>query len=272
MNTIFAYKQAMTQTWDKTGKRLPVVQVLCPPMLVTQVKTVENDGYLAVQVGFGERPGKYSTQSVLKHLKKKATDMVPRTLQEIRLTQPVELKVGETVNVSEVLSVGDLVAVSGVSKGRGFAGVVKRHGFSGGPRTHGQSDRERAPGAIGQGTSPGRIHKGKRMAGHYGVQQFTIKNLQVIKLDPSTGETWLSGPIPGYRGTLLTIKKIRNGKFSGLFEPGKNAVTDKAVSAPAVPAGIEPGPAVSAAPVEGTGLIPPKSDPTPADKPVQKVK
>lgn len=208
MNTIFGIKSTMHQVWDEAAKRTPVTVVKLEPMIVTQVKTADTDGYSSLQVGFGQKPGRLATKPELNHLKKTSKDEIVRYLREIRLTADSDLKVGEVINPETIIAIGDQVAVTGTSKGRGFGGVVKRHGFKGGPRTHGQSDRERAPGSIGQGTSPGRIHKGKRMAGHYGVTQFTLKNLSVIKIDPESKELWLSGPIPGSRGSVITIQKI----------------------------------------------------------------
>jgi len=197
----------MAQTWDKNGKRLPITVVIAKPIVVTQIKTTQADGYPAIQVGIGSKKAKHTSQAVLHHLKKTRSDTVPQYLREVRLTDQPTNQVGDSLKAETVLSVGDMVMVTGLSKGRGFAGNVKRHGFKGGPRTHGQSDRERAPGAIGQGTSPGRIHKGKRMAGHMGVTRFAVKNLMVVSLEPETGILWLSGPVPGSRRSLLTIVK-----------------------------------------------------------------
>jgi large subunit ribosomal protein L3 len=218
MNTLFGIKQTMLQTWNTNASRLPVTVVALKPMTVTQVKNTATDGYQAVQVGFGARSSKRVTKPLLNHLKKTAKDIIPQYLKEIRLTTDPDLKVGDVIDPAKVFELGDMIKVTGVSKGRGFAGAVKRYGFKGGPRTHGQSDRERAPGAIGQGTSPGRIHKGKRMAGHYGVEQFTLKNIQIIKIDPATSTLWLAGPIPGHIGSLVTLTKIRSGKFVGLHQ------------------------------------------------------
>jgi large subunit ribosomal protein L3 len=212
MDTIYAIKQNMTQVWDADAKRRPVTILKPEVMTVTQVKTVPVDGYEAIQVGFGTRRGKLATQPALAHLKKTSTDTVVRYLREISPDPDRPLKVGDLIQPETILQAGDHVAVTSTSKGRGFGGVVKRYGFKGGPRTHGQSDRERAPGAIGQGTSPGRIHKGKRMAGHYGVEQFTLKNLEVLKIDPQTHELWLSGPIPGSRGSVVLVRKIGKGQ------------------------------------------------------------
>jgi ribosomal protein L3 len=114
------------------------------------------------------------------------------------------------------LKAGDVVAVTGVSKGKGFAGVVKRHHFKGGPRTHGQSDRERAPGSIGQTTTPGRVYRGKRMAGRMGGEQNTVKNLHIISINPENSEIEVSGQIPGHPGSLISIRKIKSGSLKEL--------------------------------------------------------
>ena len=116
-------------------------------------------------------------------------------------------KRGQTIKIDQVLEVGDVVAVQGVSKGRGFAGVVKRYGFHGGPRTHGQSDRQRAPGSIGSGTDPGRVWKGKKMSGHYGFETKTVSGLVVVNIDLDNREIWVSGPVPGHKNSIVRIKK-----------------------------------------------------------------
>ena len=132
-------------------------------------------------------------------------------MKEIRLEKLEEYKVGDIIKIEDIIKPGDIVNVSGISKGRGFAGVMKRWGFHGGPRTHGQSDRERAPGSIGQGTDPGRVHKGKKMPGRYGNQKFTIRNLTILYMDANKQEITLSGPIPGSKNTLITINKVKSG-------------------------------------------------------------
>lgn len=192
MNTFFGYKTGMTQVWTKSGVRLPVTIIQAAPMTVAQVKTQEKDGYQAIQVNLG------------KHKK------------EIRLTQNTDHQVGDTLTLDQVFQVGDMIKVTGASKGRGFSGPMKRWGFKGGPKTHGQSDRWRAPGSIGQGTTPGRIYKGKHMAGRYGGETYTIKNLQVINIVPETNQIWISGPIPGANNSLVKISVIKQGKFEGL--------------------------------------------------------
>ena len=216
MKTYYGVKTGMTQVWTTSGVRLPVTIIKAEPMVVTQVKTTETDGYDAVQVGIGSRREKTLTRPVVKHVAK--ANALPQTMREIRLSEGVEQAVGDQVAVDQVISVGDMVNVSGLTLGKGFAGPMKRWGFKGGPKTHGQSDRWRAPGSIGQGTSPGRIHKGKKMAGRMGEAMFMMKNLQVIKIDSVNQEIWVNGPIPGHRNSIVEVAVIKQGKFEGLRE------------------------------------------------------
>jgi large subunit ribosomal protein L3 len=218
MNKIYAIKAAMTQAWDNAGKRVAITVVKTPSMVVTAVKTVESDGYDAVQVGLGSRKAKQVSKPVKNQLKAVVTgDTYPRYVREIRLSSAAtDYTLGQTVAIDTILSVGDKVNVAGVTRGHGFEGVMKRWGFHGGPRTHGQSDRARAPGSIGQGTDPGRVHKGKKMAGHYGAVKHHLKDLTVVKIDTDNQEVWLSGPIPGVWGTLVEIIVTGKTKFPGL--------------------------------------------------------
>lgn len=203
----------MTQYWDKSGVRYAATLVRVTPLNVTKVKTEKTDGYKAIQVGFGKKSPKKVPKPLKGHLKKSDyKNTYPRTLKEIHISDKDQYQTGDQIKVEDILSLGDKVDVSGTSKGRGFAGVIKRWGFHGGPRTHGQSDRERAPGSIGQGTDPGRVHKGKKMPGRYGNQRFTIRNLTVLYLDSKAGEVALSGPIPGAKNSLITIKKTGTGE------------------------------------------------------------
>lgn len=224
MEAILGIKQGMMQTFTPSGRRAPVTIVKSGPNVVTQIKTAEKDGYWAIQLGFGAQSPKRISKPLLGHLQKalsdktakpsekKNADLFPRYLKEIRLdSEPKNLKVGQQILPSDVLKPGDLVQVTGISKGKGFAGVVKRWGFAGGPRTHGQSDRLRAPGAIGQGTNPGRVWKGKKMAGRMGTKQVTVKNLLVLSVSDD-GEVQISGSVPGSRGNLLFIKKTGKAK------------------------------------------------------------
>lgn len=210
----------MTQTWDKEGNRLPVTVATLHIPQVTQVKTEEKDGYSAIQIGLGTK--KTISKPLAGHIKKAGVSEKFRTLKELRLTENSDHKPGDVLNPLEAIKVGDTVKAVGLSKGRGFAGVVKRWGFSGGPRTHGQSDRLRAPGSIGQGTTPGRVYKGKKMAGRMGMDQFTIENLVVVKIEDN--KIWIKGSLPGARGTLITFVKTGESKFPGLIESEKPAV------------------------------------------------
>ena len=208
----------MSQTFVE-GRRVPVTKVVAGPCVVTQIKKEDKDGYWAVQLGFGEKRIKNVTKPMQGHLRgvikeKKA----PRFLREIRLENEPTFKVGDIVSASEIFKVGDIIQVTGTSKGKGFAGVVKRWHFAGGPRTHGQSDRERAPGSIGQTTTPGRVLKGKKMAGRMGGERVTLKNLQIVSVNPETNEVEISGPVPGVTGGLLIVKKLSAGKLEGIQE------------------------------------------------------
>src|SRR3990167_7183943 len=208
VKTFFATKLTSSQSFDEAGKRLTVTRLKAVPLTVTQVKSLEPDGYEAVQLAVGSKSIKSIKRPQAKKLKAANLINPPLWFREVRVDQASELKVGDQIKLNDVLAVGDWVKVSGTVKGRGFAGVVKRHGFHGGPKTHGQSDRHRAPGSIGMRTTPGRVWKGKRMAGHYGVDTVTIKNLQVINLDEANNLVTVSGTVPGSRNGLLTLTKL----------------------------------------------------------------
>jgi len=216
----------MTQAWDKNGIRLPVTVLSASPCTVTQIKTKTKDGYSAIQLGFSQKNPKNINKSLKGHLKSILKNQTPRYLREVKLFSEPQVKVGDTINISDVLKVGDIINVNGLTKGRGFAGVIKRWGFKGGPRTHGQSDRQRAPGSIGQGTDPGRVHKGKKMPGRYGYTPFTVKNLKIIKIDSKTQKLWIKGPIPGSYNQVIKITKIKEGKFPGLLNNQSDAKSD----------------------------------------------
>lgn len=210
VDTILAEKLNMVQAYVG-DTRVPVTVVQAGPCPVTQVKTEDHDGYWAIQLGFGNKRTKNTSKALQGHFKKAQTSKVkeqPRFFREVRLNDEPEEKVGDYVSVADIFVTGDLVQVTGTSKGKGFAGGMKRHGFGGGPRTHGQSDRPRSPGSIGQGTTPGRVHKGKRMAGRMGTDTVTVKNLKVVSVDYETGKLELSGPVPGIPGSLVVIKRL----------------------------------------------------------------
>jgi large subunit ribosomal protein L3 len=199
-------KIGMTQYYNEDGSVVPVTIVEAGPCTVTQIKTEASDGYEAVQLGFG----------AIKRLNKPRTGHLKniqpvRHLREVQADDVSEFEVGQKIAV-DMFQVGELVDVIARSKGRGFAGTVKRHGFSGGSRTHGQSDRTRAPGSIGAGTTPGRVLKGLRMAGHMGDRRITVKNLQVVRIDPERNLLMLKGGVPGAPNGLLMIR--RTGKVA----------------------------------------------------------
>ncbi len=202
-------KLAMTQIFDAEGRAVPVTVLQAGPCWVTQVKTAEKEGYVAVQLGFQEV--KRLNRPERGHLAKAASSgtKVPllRHLREFGLDDPAEVSLGQKVTVADIFKPGDLVDVTGTSKGRGFAGVVKRHGFGGGPKTHGQSDRWRAPGSIGAGTDPGRVWKGLRMAGHMGAARVTVQNLEVVQVDPERNLLVVKGAVPGHRNGLVLIRR-----------------------------------------------------------------
>jgi len=178
-----------------------VTAIEAGPCFVTQIKTEAKDGYDAVQVGFGEAKRLNSAQKG--HLKDVGR---LKYLREFDMEDVESAQVGQKLDV-DMFKSGDLVDVTGTSKGKGFAGVVKRHHFAGGPKTHGQSDRHRAPGSIGAGTSPGRVFKGTRMAGHMGNRRVTVRNLKVIDVDLARHLILVEGAVPGSNKGLLLIKK-----------------------------------------------------------------
>jgi large subunit ribosomal protein L3 len=200
---IIGRKMGMTQIYRENGKNEAVTAIEAGPCAVTQVKTIDKEGYDAVQVGFEESKRLNSAEKG--HLKGLASY---RHLREFRVDAKLENKVGDLIDVS-AFKQGDYVDVIGISKGKGFAGVVKRHHFKGGPKTHGQSDRERHPGAIGSTTTPGHVKKGMRMAGHMGSQQVTAQRLEILKIDPARNLLLIKGAVPGSDNGLVLIKKSR---------------------------------------------------------------
>jgi len=203
---IIGKKLGMSQAFRENGMLAAVTAIEAGPCTVTRIKTAEKDGYNAVQLGFGEAKRLNSSQRG--HLKELGHF---KYLREFRLDDIKEIEEGQKMDVSLFKS-GDLVDITGQSKGKGFAGVVKRYHFAGGPKTHGQSDRHRARGSVGAGTSPGRVFKGMRMAGQMGNKRVTTRNLEVFQADPERNLLLISGAVPGARNGLLLIKKSRRGK------------------------------------------------------------
>ena len=203
---IIGKKLGMTQIFRDDGKAEAVTAIEAGPCTVIQVKTVAEEGYSAAQLGFGQAKRLKSPEKG--HLKELGQF---KYLREFRVSDTEDIKLGDRVDVG-LFKAGDLVDVTGVSKGKGFAGVVKRYHFAGGPKTHGQSDRHRAPGSIGATTSPGRVLKGKRMAGHMGSSQVTARHLEVFEADPDRNLLLVRGAVPGARNGLLLIRKSSGGK------------------------------------------------------------
>jgi large subunit ribosomal protein L3 len=208
LSGLIGKKIQMEQDFTDEGKVLPLTLVEAGPCRVLQIKTKESDGYEAVKIAFGQGKGKYHKKPTLGEVKKAGFGETPGKIVEIRGDFSDGIKVGQEVTLDQVFKENDRVAVTGISKGRGFAGVVKRWGFHGGPATHGQSDRLRAPGSIGQGTTLGRVHRGKKMPGHFGVDRITVKNLTVFKTDKENNRLHLAGAVPGARGGYIIIRKI----------------------------------------------------------------
>jgi large subunit ribosomal protein L3 len=201
MKFTLATKENMIRVFADDGRAYAGTILNMQPVTVTQVKSAEGkDGYTAVQVGMGTRKTKNISKSVLGHTGGKGYEAI----REFAGAEGVE--VGATIDVS-LFAVGDMVRVSGLTKGKGFTGVVKRHGFHGGPRSHGQKHTERSPGSIGGsgGRAGGRVVKGKKMAGRMGAERVTVTNLRVLAVDKAAGHIVISGAVPGRRGTLLEV-------------------------------------------------------------------
>jgi large subunit ribosomal protein L3 len=207
MTGILGKKIGMTQLFDDKGEVIPVTVIEAGPCYVTQVKSKENDGYRAIQLGIEETEPRKLTKGEQGHLKSSSLPML-RHLREIRVTDEIAYQVGQKITV-DIFEAGERVDVVGESKGRGFAGTVKRHGFHRQPRTHGQSDRERAPGSIGATTGIGRVFKGKRMAGRMGNARVTAQNLAVALVDVERNLVAVRGSVPGPKGGLVVVKMAR---------------------------------------------------------------
>lgn len=203
MKFILGKKLHMTQVFGEDGVVTVATVLAVSPLTVTQVKTKDSDGYEAVQVGFGSRKERNLSKPVIGHTKGLGTFEV---LKEFRMTESPTLAKGDKVEVSG-FAPGDVIAVTAISKGKGFQGVVKRHGFKGGPRSHGQKHSEREPGSLGGGgRDGGRVAKGKRMAGRMGGDRVTVKNLKVVAVHADKGELLVSGAVPGRRGTIVEVR------------------------------------------------------------------
>ena len=205
MPGLLGKKIGMTSVFSADGKKIPCTVIEVGPCVVTQVKTVEKDGYEALQLGFQEKTEKHTTKPMAGHFSK-AGVAPQRHLAEFKNFDG-EYKLGDTITV-DFLSDAKFVDVIGTSKGKGYQGVVKRHGFGGvGQSTHGQDDRLRAPGSIGACSYPAKVFKGMRMAGQMGNERVTVQNLQIVKVLPENNLLIVKGSIPGSKGSIVLIEK-----------------------------------------------------------------
>lgn len=217
--TLLGKKIGMTQVYDAQNVLVPVTVVEAGPCPVVQIKTVETDGYNAVQLGFGAQKAKNASKAEANHAKKAGLESTPRVLNEVRLTEAFSGKAGDVLTVA-VFAEGQVVDVLGVSKGKGFQGVVKRHHFGGGRATHG-SMFHRAPGSIGASSYPSRVIKGMRAAGHMGVDRVTTRNLKVVKVDVENHLLVVRGAVPGKPGGVVLVRKAVAAKPEPQPQPEK---------------------------------------------------
>jgi large subunit ribosomal protein L3 len=205
MKSIIGKKIGMTSIFDASGKQTAVTIIEAGPCVVTQKKTVETDGYNALQIAFGDKKEKHSVKAEINHFAKAQTPP-KRFVQEIRDSE-IDKNVGETLTV-DIFAEGDAVEVVGTTKGKGFQGVVRRHGFKGvGQQSHGQHDRQRAPGSIGNSSDASRVFKGMRMGGRMGQDRVTMKGLKVVKIFAEKNYILVSGSVPGHNGSIVLIQK-----------------------------------------------------------------
>ena len=204
MKFILGKKQNMMQCFLDDGTAVPATIISAGPIIVTQVKSPDVDGYTAIQVAFEEQKENRATKAHLGHVLASQTEKTGGAFKHLREFRDIEeIKEGDKITV-EAFKKGDIVIVSGISKSKGFQGVVKRHGFHGGPRSHGQKHSEREPGSIGGGLR-NKVPKGMRMGGRMGGDRITIKNLEIIGVDQENNQLLIKGAIPGRRGTLVEI-------------------------------------------------------------------
>jgi len=205
MKSIIGKKIGMTSIFDASGKQTAVTIIEAGPCVVTQKKTVETDGYNALQIAFGDKKEKNAIKAEINHFSKAQTTP-KKFVKEIRNSE-IDKNVGETITC-DIFAEGESVEVVGTSKGKGFQGVVRRHGFSGvGEQSHGQHDRSRAPGSIGNSSDASRVFKGMRMAGRMGQDRITMKGLKVVKIFAEKNYILVSGSVPGHNGSIVLIQK-----------------------------------------------------------------
>jgi large subunit ribosomal protein L3 len=201
--TILGKKLGMTQVWSEDDRLVPVTVIEAGPCFVSQVKTTEKDGYAAVQLAYGDVKPSRANKPQKGHFAKAGIETAKRFVAEARMDEGEKFEPGQEITC-EIFAEGDSIAVTGTSKGKGFAGVMKRHNFKGGPGGHG-SHFHRAPGAIGQCATPSRVFKGMKLPGHMGAAQVTVRNVKVIKVIPEQNVMLVKGAVPGGKNGLLTI-------------------------------------------------------------------
>ena len=205
MAGIIGRKVGMTRIFDEAGNQVPVTVIEAGPCPVTHVRTDKDDGYAAIQLGFGAQKAKRAPKAETGHVAKAGLSVAPRVLREFRLGPDQAVEVGQALTVEQFVP-GDRVKVTGTNKGKGFQGVVKRHGFAGRPASHGHP-QSRNPGSIGPGTDPSRVIKGKKMPGRMGGVRHTVLNLQVVQVDLERNLIFVKGGVPGARDSFVFITK-----------------------------------------------------------------
>jgi len=206
---ILGKKIGMTQIFSKEGKVIPVTAIEAGPCIVVQIKSIENDGYQAVQLGFGEVKKNKVIKPIEGHFKKAKLEP-KKVLKEFRLEE-INYNVGDEVK-ADIFAEGEAVDITGITKGKGFQGVIKRHGQTRGPMGHG-SMYHRRPGSMGSTSTPGRVFKGKKLPGHMGVEKVTIQNLEIIRVDLDKNVILVKGSVPGNKGSILKIRNsVKNKK------------------------------------------------------------
>ena len=206
MKGMIGKKVGMTQVFDEQGTVVPVTVIQAGPCYVTQIRNRKRDGYVSIQLGYGESKPTRLTKGQLGHLQRSDLPAL-RHLREFRMLENADLAIEEGQEIKvDIFEPGELVDVIGTSKGRGHAGTIKRHGFARGPKTHGQSDRMRSPGSIGMCATPGRTLKGKKMAGRMGNDRVTVQNLPLVVVDADKNLLAVKGSVPGAKGSIVMIR------------------------------------------------------------------
>ncbi len=218
LNGLFAFKEGMATVFNEQGEAVPVTVLRYEPWVVSQIKTTENDGYAAVQLACRPKKAKNSKKSEVGHLKSAGFETGAAFMRELRQELPADATVGAKVSI-ESLAKGDIVKITGTSKGRGFQGSQRRWNFKGGPASHG-SKFHRRPGSSGNRTWPGRVMPGKKFPGHWGDATITVKSVKIVEVLPQEGVVMVKGPVPGARNSLVRLVKETSTKSKSVKEQG----------------------------------------------------